>query len=249
MPIVQFVQANIDSILNDMDAGLTTSVNVQKDTDGSTVAKLVKWATFTAADVVAARDLEYISQQEAMAGPMSGVATNGLYRLVKVNADAVATPDNTVHSYYLYTNGAGSILFTSVPGGTVGNSTTVALVVAGLNTPLTVGVVGTDITINVATDGAGAATSTMAQVAAAVAASAAASALVTAIAGGTTSTVVAALGVTNLAGAAVQPAGMQKFQAYAIYRGRAESHRTGVAPSLTPRAVLISKTHADYLGL
>lgn len=249
MPIVQFVQANIESILNDFDAGLSTSVNVQKDTDGSTVAKLIKWSTFTAADVVAARDLEYISQQEAQSGPMSGVATNGLYRLVKVNADAVATPDNTVHATLQHTDGPGGILFTSVRGGVYGNSTTITVAVAGNNTPLSVGVVGQAITINVATDGGGLATSTMTQVVAAVAASAAASALVSAATTGVAATVIAAAALANLTGGANQVGTSAKFQAYAIYRGRAESHRSGVAPSLTPRAVLVSKTHADFLGL
>jgi hypothetical protein len=63
--------------------------------------------------------------------------------------------------------------------GTAANAITVAYVVAGASTPLTVSVTGNAITVNVATNGSSAATSTAAQVAAAVAASTPANALVT----------------------------------------------------------------------
>lgn len=62
--------------------------------------------------------------------------------------------------------------------GTAGNAITVAYVVAGLNTPLTVTVAGSAITVNVATNGAGAATSIAADVRRAVQGNAAANALV-----------------------------------------------------------------------
>ena len=66
--------------------------------------------------------------------------------------------------------GAGNagITYTAVQRGTGGNAITVAYVVAGNNTPLTVAVVGTAITVNVATDAGGAATSTANAVEAAV---------------------------------------------------------------------------------
>ena len=63
-------------------------------------------------------------------------------------------------------------------GGVGGNAITVAFVQAGLNTPLTVAVVGNAITVNLATDGGGTITSSYSQAAAAIAASVAASALV-----------------------------------------------------------------------
>jgi hypothetical protein len=53
---------------------------------------------------------------------------------------------------------------TSVHRGTKGNDARVAFVVAGTNTPLSVARSGNDVTVNVATNGAGAATSTGAQV-------------------------------------------------------------------------------------
>lgn len=71
------------------------------------------------------------------------------------------------------------LVFTAVDRGTLGNEITVTYVVAGLNTALSVVVTGLDIVVNVATDGAGAATSTAAQVETAVEASTAAAALVT----------------------------------------------------------------------
>jgi len=102
------------------------------------------------------------------------------------------------------------VTYTAKPWrGTQGNSIRVRYVVAGTSTPLTVAVSGTaaheapsglDITVNVATDGAGAATSTATAVAAAVNASVAARSLVEATVPGTGATVVSAVGYTNLAG-------------------------------------------------
>lgn len=94
------------------------------------------------------------------------------------------------------------LVFTAKTAGTGGNAITVAIVVAGANTPLSVGVVGNAITINSATSAGSAATSTAAQVKAAVDASGPASALVAvALAPGNDGTgVVAAQGATNLTG-------------------------------------------------
>lgn len=93
-----------------------------------------------------------------------------------------------------------AVTFDASTPGAGGNSITVAIVVAGANTPLSVAVAGSAITINSATNGSSTATSTSAQVAAAVNASVAAAALVTAVAGGTGAGVVAAASATNLAG-------------------------------------------------
>lgn len=63
----------------------------------------------------------------------------------------------------LTTNLAGAnndLTFIARTPGTAGNAYTVAYVVAGLSTPLTVSATGNAITVNVATNGAGAATST-----------------------------------------------------------------------------------------
>lgn len=87
--------------------------------------------------------------------------------------------------------------------GTGGNSVTFRIVVSGNNTPLSVSVAGSAITVNSATNGSAAATSPAAEVVSALKASSGASALVwPAIAAGNDGTgVVTALTATNLAGA------------------------------------------------
>jgi hypothetical protein len=98
---------------------------------------------------------------------------------------------------------------TSVHGGVKGNSYSVVFVVAGTNTPLSVSRAGNVITVNVATNGAGAATSTAAQVRDAINASDEAKHLVRAeLAAGNDGTgVVTALASTPLAGGTAQVAG------------------------------------------
>lgn len=111
---------------------------------------------------------------------------------------AVAASLTTAHA------GANNDLkFTAKPEGTVGNARRVAFVVAGASTPLTIGVSGNDITVNVATSAGSAATSTAAEVRAAVMASAPAMALLDKVelASGNDGTgVVAAQALTNLTG-------------------------------------------------
>lgn len=70
------------------------------------------------------------------------------------------------------------LTYTATDNGTGGNAVTVAYVVAGASTPLTVAVATNAITVNVATNGSSAATSTALQVRDAVRASTAARALV-----------------------------------------------------------------------
>ncbi len=98
----------------------------------------------------------------------------------------------------------GDVAYAAVTAGTAGNSVTVRHLVAGTNTALTVGVVGSAITVNLATNGGGTATSTSAAVVAAIVASGAASALVTATAFGDepveADDLAAAIVATNLAG-------------------------------------------------
>ncbi len=86
--------------------------------------------------------------------------------------------------------------------GADGNNIRVRYVVAGASTPLSVAVSGNDITVNVATNGSSAATSTSAQVLAAMNADMATQRLVTTshAAGNDGTGVVAALGYTNLTG-------------------------------------------------
>lgn len=96
------------------------------------------------------------------------------------------------------------LTFTAKDAGAEGSQASIRYVVAGVSTPLSVTVSGRAVTVNVATDGASAATSTANQVLAAVNASPAASAVLTAaLATGSSGVgVVAALSATNLAGGA-----------------------------------------------
>lgn len=98
------------------------------------------------------------------------------------------------------------LLFTARNPGTGGNAITVAYVVSGNNTALSVAVVSNAITVTVATGGGGAATSTAAQVKAAIEASAPATALVGIAypASNDGTGIVTALGATNLTGGASQ---------------------------------------------
>lgn len=92
------------------------------------------------------------------------------------------------------------LVYTAATRGAAGNSIRVRYVVAGNNTALSVSVSTLDITVNVATDGSAAATSTADDVKAAIEASTSASALVTVAdaASNDGSGVVAALAYTNL---------------------------------------------------
>ena len=94
------------------------------------------------------------------------------------------------------------LTYTAKSKSTSGNSVTITYVVAGANTPLTVSVTGNAITVNVATNGSSAATSTAAQVQAAVAASSPAAALVSAAnaTGNDGTGVVTAMSVQTLTG-------------------------------------------------
>lgn len=90
------------------------------------------------------------------------------------------------------------ITWTAVNTGLDTNNITVELFVSGTNTPLSVSVVGQAITVNLATDGSGVATSMPADVVTAIANDAAASALVTASQVNTTPVALTAVAPTNL---------------------------------------------------
>lgn len=114
---------------------------------------------------------------------------------VGANATAASKTIGTSNSAVTYT--------TPLWRGAGGNSWRVAHVIAGTNTPLTVSVSGRDVTVNVATNGASAATSTATQVAAAVnGVTALRDTGFTATAGGTGAGVVVAGAIGNLTGGA-----------------------------------------------
>ena len=92
----------------------------------------------------------------------------------------------------------GGILFTANSSGVGGNLISVQFVIGGLLTPFTITVVGTVITVNIATDGAGNPTQSFNTVAGLMAANPAVSALIAIV--GTSAAIVTAFGPTLLAG-------------------------------------------------
>jgi hypothetical protein len=105
----------------------------------------------------------------------------------------------TGSAFLVVGTGNAALTYTAVTQGSGGTDVTIAYVVSGTNTPLTIGVAASAITVNVATDGAGLATSTALQVAAAIRASAAAAALVNVMLSASSgASVVAAVGATAL---------------------------------------------------
>lgn len=121
----------------------------------------------------------------------------------KVAYSAPAKQVTDVFTGTVATLTVGNIVYTARDGGTDGNSITITVVdSASNNVALSIGVVSTAITVNLATDGASAPTSTGTQVLAALQASAAAMALVEVAGTGTMSTVQAAASVASLAGGA-----------------------------------------------
>jgi len=201
----QNAQIYLSKLLDQMDDGEFTSVDLIRTVGGSPVAKLVKYSTYAAVAVADAVDLEYVSQQQLTSGPMNP-GTNGLYKLVKSTDDASAIVDGTLHAELTWLGtAADGVKFVSVLGGDQGNNTTITVedpLASGQ--PLDVAVVGTDITISLETDGSGNLASTFTEVSDAVNADAEASALVTASVVGTgTNTpesVTASLQVTQGAG-------------------------------------------------
>lgn len=102
------------------------------------------------------------------------------------------------------TNAESNILYTSKVIGPNGTLIRIKYVVAGTNTALSVSVSGNDITVNVATNGSGVATSTASQVKAAVDGSGPATALVSTALSGLGTGIVNAFGFVNLTDGSLQ---------------------------------------------
>ena len=246
---LQYVQSNLGRILNEQESGVLGTLELVKKAGAPTVAKLMKYSAYVAANISGSADLALVPQIQLQCGPMTNPATNGLYKLTKTTSDVVAIPDGTVHASLQVTQGAGGVLWTAIKGGTQGNAVTVTYVDPGVDTALTTAaIVGDDVTVTLSY-ALGAVTATAASVAAAATASAPVSARVSAVATGTPATLAAAYAQTPLANGANQPTGVQKFKAVGIYRKRQHSHSALIAPSVTPRSVLISQTHASFIGV
>jgi hypothetical protein len=184
----QGFQSNLGHILDQLDSGEITAANLTKAAGGAVVAKVVPYATYAAADIANTAVLNYVAQLQLQHGPMDP-ATNGLYKLTKVADDAIAIGDTSVHASVHYVgHGTSGVDFVAVAPGVAGEAAQIAIVdPAGNNQALSVTVVGSAVTVHLATDGSGNLTSTFAEIANAVNASAAAAAIMTATAFGTTS--------------------------------------------------------------
>lgn len=174
---------------------------VQLSAGKGKISKLVRagWLTatvFTPANV-AAPTLATAATNVPGAGQITLTGTN----FVSLSPDVTSVTLSTTNAYVLLAGSSspnGDLLYKAVTPGSGGTAITVTHVVAGTNTPLSIVVVGTAITVNVATGGGGAATSTATLVAAAIAGSPAAAALVTATAQGTGGSIVVAVAPTAL---------------------------------------------------
>lgn len=146
----------------------------------------------------------------------------------------------------------GRLALTAVDYGIGGNSITVAIVVAGNDTALSVPpVVGTAIIVNSATDSGGLATSTAAQVRTAILACATAAALVSVALPGTGALVVEAQGTTSLAGATTGvPATLTTNPAAGVNaRVKLTSKKTGTLGHATTFAISAAAAEAQALAV
>lgn len=158
-------------------------------------AGLISVTSFTAANVAAP-----VLTSAATNTPGAGDLTITGTTMTSVAPDVTSVYLTTPNAFLVVTGAAnGNVKYVAVAAGSSGTAVTIAHVVAGANTPLTVGVSGNAITVNVATNGGSAATSTATQVAAAIAGSGPAAALVTATALGSGAGVVGAKAPTALA--------------------------------------------------
>lgn len=201
-------------------SGLGTKMFIRRlqQTQNVTVPSSQNWKilNFSGGEVPSGYNLSLSGSTEGLVAATLGAGQIGSWRGTVVagnpekNAVGVrlASDNSTLYTAAtqatLTINGAdanGNVTYTAKNAGTPGNTITVAHIVAGNSTPLSVSVTGYAITVNVATDSSGNPTSTATQVAAAITASIPAAALVTATASGTGASVVGAEAATNLAGA------------------------------------------------
>lgn len=266
MPITvnfDFLAANLDSLLNQLDAGTLDSVEVvdgQTATDGTGAAatntrtfsvpstpsaKLVPWTDFAARNQAnSALDLEVDAQNNLQVNS-GGWMRNALYQLSVNLREVNETGLGGATQGSLTVDGAsspnGDIVYTAVAPGAQSALITIEHEVAGNNTARSIVVSGTSILVNVATDGGGAvdSTETATAIAAAINADADASLLVTAEAQGTGAALVADAAEDSLS-AGTDPLGTAGPRVIGIKRTKNDTN---------PRAVLLAYDVATAMGL
>ena len=179
---ITYVVAGLSTPLSVSVAGNDIAVNIATDAGGA--------ATSTAAQVRDAVNGDPGASALVTAANASGNDGTGVVDGPLATLTAALAGENN------------DLTYTDDPGGPNGNNIRIAYVVAGLDTPLSVSVAGNDITVNIATDAGGAATSTAAQVRDAVNGDLGASALVTVsdATGNDGTGLVEVMPLTNLAG-------------------------------------------------
>ena len=143
-------------------------------------------------------------ENKGSASATATIQTPVTYDGIPVDDVAIAVPAPAQATLTTACAGANNdMTFTAVQRGTGGNGISVAYVVSGLSTALSIAITGLAVVVNVATDGAGVATSTAADIKTAWDASAAVNLATCANYTGNDGTgVVAAFAATNLAGGA-----------------------------------------------
>ncbi len=149
-----------------------------------------------------ASDLGAPTISSAVVNATTRVLTITGTKLLSVSPDFTTVVVNNTKASLLVpgADANGGVRYTAVASTIAGESVRVRHVISGTNTALAIGVSGNDITVTVATNGGGAATSTAAQIVTAIGLSAPATALVTSAATGTGGGITAAIAYTNLDG-------------------------------------------------
>lgn len=258
MPItvsVEYLASNLYNLINKLEAGTLDQVHVVDgqavDTSGtrirtfstpaSLVAKLVLWDDYVAADAygLADSDAGYQGNLQVQSG---GWMKNAIYQAVHDlrEMDAAGTGSAAYGTALLAGADAnGDVTYTAADPGPGSSAVTIEHVVAGISTPFSIDVVGTVITVNVETDGGGAALTTGGDLPALIAADPDAAALVTAVAEGTGLSLLASDGPTALAGG-TDPLGADGPRVIALKRSKNDT---------TPRAALVAGNVATAIGL
>lgn len=126
--------------------------------------------------------------------------SDALFGLGEVGIYARITRTGTFATYQHVVGGSNGLMFTAKTAGTAGNSDQITIVGTGVNQVLAVTTVGSSVSVQLATNGSGTPTSTLAHVANAIRTDPSANLIMACAAYGDSSTICTALTIQNLAG-------------------------------------------------
>ncbi len=235
---------SFDDVIAKVESGVYTTVSIL-DNEGieaaAVVGKVVSKLAFDTQNAWSAQYTTTERPQTYFARRAEFASLDAMYRLTRFLRSGNAIVDTGTAATLVYTSSPGGITFTAKASGTVVRS--MQMVNPGADGTLSVEQ-DEEVTVVTLAYGSGAITSTMALVAAAI--NADTSLPITALATGTTSTLATALAETELAGGVDN---LAFFKTANIYRTSKMQSQARAAFTRDIRAVLISKTHADHLGL